>query len=111
MKRSGLPGTYEMIWRTVRLIPKGNVASYGQVALEAGMPGQARLVGYALHALPPASGVPWHRVINARGKISFPSGSSAYGRQRQLLLREGIVVEGGVIDMKRYGWLRKSHIR
>ena len=109
MKRS--PGTYEMIWETVRLIPKGNVASYGQVAAEAGLPGQARLVGYALHALRPSSGVPWHRVINAQGKISFPPGSSSFTRQRQLLRREGIVVAGGAIDMKRYGWLRNAHNR
>ncbi|HCA81234.1 MAG TPA: methyltransferase [Bacteroidetes bacterium] len=111
MKKSGPPGTYEIIWETVRLIPRGRVASYGQVAVEAGLPGQARLVGYALHALPPSSGVPWHRVINSQGKISFPPGSPAYSRQRLLLQREGIVLEDGKIDMKRYGWLRKMHIR
>jgi len=111
MTRSGLPGTYEIIWETVRLIPKGNVASYGQVAVESGLPGQARLVGYALHALRPSSGVPWHRVINAQGKISFPPGSPAHSRQRKLLAGEGVVVVGDKIDMKRYGWLRKMHIR
>jgi methylated-DNA-protein-cysteine methyltransferase-like protein len=109
MKRR--PGTYEIIWDTVRLIPKGTVASYGEVATEAGLPGQARLVGYALHSLPPKSSVPWHRVINAQGRISFPPGSSSFTRQRQLLRREGIVVVGGVIDMKRYGWLRNSLVR
>ena len=111
MKRSGFPGTYEIIWETVRLIPKGYVASYGQVAVEAGMPGQARLVGYALHALPPSSGVPWHRVINAQGRISFPPGSSSYIRQKKLLQKEGIVVNGGGIDLKRYGWLERARIR
>ncbi len=111
MKRSRFPGTYEIIWDTVRLIPKGKVASYGQVAVEAGLPGQARLVGYALHATPPLSGIPWHRVINAQGKISFPVGSPSYRRQRQLLRREGIVIDGGAIDLKRFGWLRKMHIR
>lgn len=111
MKKNGFPGTYEIIWETVGLIPKGKVASYGQVAAEAGLPGQARLVGYALHALSPLSGVPWHRVINAQGKISFPVGSPSYRRQRQLLQREGIQVDGRGIDMNRYGWLRKMHIR
>lgn len=111
MKRNGFPGTYEIIWETVRLIPRGNVASYGQIAVEAGLPGQARLVGYALHALPPSSGVPWHRVINGQGKISFPPGTPAHSRQRRLLRSEGIVLEGGKIDMKRYGWLRMMHIR
>jgi len=111
MKRTGFPGTYEIIWETVRLIPKGKVASYGQVAAESGLPGQPRLVGYALHALPPSSGVPWHRVINAQGKISFPPGSPAFSRQRHLLRSEGVVLEGGKIDLKRYGWLKKMHIR
>ncbi len=111
MKRSGFLGTYELIWEIVRLIPKAKVASYGQVAAEAGLPRQARLVGYALHALRPSSRVPWHRVVNAHGKISFPPGSPAYRRQHDLLQREGIVMDGGTIDMKKYGWLRKANIR
>ena len=55
------------IYNTVRSIPSGRVANYGRVALAAGLPGQARLVGYALHRLPDDSDVPWHRVVNVRG--------------------------------------------
>jgi len=111
MRRSGLPRTYELIWEIVRLIPRGKVASYGQIAQEAGLPGQARLVGYALHALPPSSGVPWHRVINAQGRISFPPASVAYRQQRRLLQNEGVVLERGCIDLQSYGWLRKLRTR
>jgi methylated-DNA-protein-cysteine methyltransferase-like protein len=97
--------TYELIWETVRQIPKGKVATYGQVASEAGFPRQPRMVGYALHALPPHSGVPWHRVINAQGRISFPKDSGAYKKQRRLLKAEGIGFEGEAVDLERFGWL------
>ncbi len=97
--------TYEIIWEIVRQIPKGKLATYGQVAAEAGFPGQPRMVGYALHALPHRSGVPWHRVINAQGKISFPKESAAYRKQRRLLKAEGMVFHGETLDLKNYGWL------
>jgi methylated-DNA-protein-cysteine methyltransferase related protein len=106
-KGIGRAGTYERIWETVRQIPKGTVATYGEVAAEAGFPGQARMVGYALHALPHGSGVPWQRVINTMGKISFPTGSDAHTRQKRLLRKEGIVFRGDRIDRERFGWLRK----
>ena len=63
-------GIRERIYAIVRRIPRGRIASYGQVARLAGLPGHARQVGYALHALPEDSGIPWHRVINARGRTS-----------------------------------------
>ena len=97
--------TYELIWETVRQIPRGKVATYGQVASEAGFPRQPRMAGYALHALPPHSGVPWHRVINAQGRISFPKDSAAYKKQRRLLKAEGVVFRGEAVDMVRFGWL------
>ncbi len=103
--------TYEQIWEIVRQIPRGKVATYGQVASEAGFPGQARRVGYALHSLPDSSGVPWHRVINASGRISFPKGSEAYGRQRRLLRKEGIILSKEIIDLNRFGWLSDSYTR
>jgi len=94
---------YELIWKAVRRIPKGRVATYGQIARVADMEGQPRLVGYALHALPAGSKVPWQRVINARGKISL-SGPTAR-RQRRLLEQEGIVFSAsGRIDLKIFGW-------
>jgi len=97
--------TYELIWATVRQIPKGKVATYGQVASESGYPGQARMVGYALHALPARSGVPWHRVINANGRISFPKESAHYRRQRRILKGEGVHFRGERVDLERFGWL------
>ncbi len=91
------------IWAAVEAIPPGRVASYGQVAAAAGLPGRARMVGKALAGLPPASGVPWHRVVNARGEISLP-GSQAE-RQRQRLQAEGVEIHrpGARIDMRRFG--------
>ncbi len=81
----------ETIYRIVMRIPRGRVATYGQVARLAGIPGHARLVGYALSALDPHTRVPWHRVVNARGEVSPRStGSEAHVLQRLLLRREGI---------------------
>ena len=78
------------IYRAVSLIPRGRVATYGQIAALAGLRGHARLVGYALHALTTDTRVPWHRVVNARGRIS-PRAEPAYETlQRRLLRREGV---------------------
>jgi methylated-DNA-protein-cysteine methyltransferase-like protein len=87
----------QKIWDTVSGIPRGRVAAYGEVARMAGLPGRARLVGYALRQLPKGSEVPWHRVINASGRISFPPGSPAWDRQHQRLLDEGVPFQGGRI--------------
>ena len=97
-------GSYQKIWKTVERIPKGKVASYGQVARVSRLPNQARLVGYALHNLPHGIDIPWQRVINSQGRISFPELSSSYKQQRGLLEKEGIVFLKGKIDLKRYGW-------
>lgn len=96
--------TYRRIWDTVRRIPRGRVASYGQVAVAAGFPKQPRLAGYAMHALPSGSRVPWHRVINAQGRISFPPRSEPYREQRRRLEAEGVVFIAGRVDFARYGW-------
>jgi len=80
------------IYSVVALIPSGRVSTYGRVAALAGMPGQARQVGYALAALPAGSDVPWHRVINAKGEISARSSGDGHG-QRDLLEREGIAFD------------------
>lgn len=91
-------------------IPAGRVATYGQVAAAAGLPGRARLVGYALAALPEGSDVPWHRVINARGEISSRAGDgSAEKIQRLLLESEGVSFDPcGRIDLERFGWLDRD---
>lgn len=98
-------GRWERVYAVVRRIPKGRVATYGQVARLAGLGRNARQVGYALHALPAHSGVPWHRVINARGEISLGPSGGADVTQRLRLEREGVKLNArGRIDLKRFGW-------
>jgi methylated-DNA-protein-cysteine methyltransferase related protein len=95
--------TYERIYQAVRRIPRGRVSTYGDIAERAGLEGRARQVGYALHALPSGSGIPWHRVVNAKGVISLRSGSDSHELQRMLLEAEGIEFDlKGRIDLKRY---------
>jgi methylated-DNA-protein-cysteine methyltransferase-like protein len=85
-------------------IPRGRVATYGQIAREAGLPGHARQVGYALRNLPADSRLPWHRVVNAQGAIS-PRPGRGYPSQRRLLQAEGVRFgRSGRIDLDRYGW-------
>ena len=85
-------------------IPRGRVASYGQIAQLAGLPGRARLVGLILSRLPADSSIPWHRVINARGELSFTTDSRAYRRQREALRAEGVVFQGQRIKLGQYRW-------
>lgn len=105
-RRTGNSENYQLIWQTVRQIPKGKVATYGEIAKLSGLIGQARLVGYALHDLPRNSDVPWHRVINSKGKISLPKANGGYAKQKHLLKWEGVVFKSDAIDMEEYGWLR-----
>jgi methylated-DNA-protein-cysteine methyltransferase related protein len=94
---------YEIIWKTVRRVPYGRVATYGQIARVAGMEDHARLVGYALHAIPKGIEIPWHRVINSAGRISL-AGPPAR-RQKKLLELEGIQFQAsGKINLKVYQW-------
>ena len=96
--------SHERILAVVRRIPYGRVATYGQVADWAGVPRRARLVGHVLRRAPGTSPLPWHRVINAQGRISFAPGSDAYREQRERLEGEGVVFIRGRIDLARYGW-------
>ena len=93
---------YERIWEVVAGIPAGCVLNYGAVAGLAGLPGRARLVGRALGLAPKKMKLPWHRVVNAQGRISFKPGGSKYRRQRELLEAEGVEFEGGAIDLERH---------
>lgn len=96
--------SYDRIWRVVRRIPRGRVATYGQIAELAGIPRGARQVGYALHALRDHSAVPWHRVLNARGTISLRS-EGAPETQRLRLEREGVRFDSaGRTDLERFRW-------
>src|SRR5688500_9848470 len=96
------PSSHPEIHAVVKRIPRGRVATYGQVAALAGRPRQARLVGYALHALPPGSGVPWHRVVNARGEVSpRQDGQGWEDVQVRLLEKEGVEIVGGKLSLDR----------
>lgn len=102
-------GGYERIYAVVRRIPRGRVATYGQVAALAGLAGHARQVGYALHALPEGSRVPWQRVINAQGRVSPRAAPGWDDVQRQLLSREGVHFGGsGRVPLDRYQWRPRS---
>ncbi len=95
---------YKRIRETIADIPRGNVASYGQIAEIAGIPRGARQVGYALRTLPEGHEVPWHRVLQSSGRIAFDPDSRQFATQRRRLESEGVAVIGGRVDMKRYRW-------
>lgn len=99
---------YRKIWDVISRIPHGKVATYGQIALLAGVGGHARLVGYALHATPDEIQIPWHRVINAQGRISLPREDGHYDLQKTLLEAEGIVFIREKINLKKYRWQPES---
>lgn len=95
--------TFERIYEVVKSIPEGKVATYGQVALLAGNPRWARVVGYALHNNPDPSTIPCHRVVNREGKVAEIYAFGGGAVQRQLLEEEGIIFEpNGRIDLKKY---------
>ncbi|WP_371186183.1 MGMT family protein [Thalassotalea maritima] len=95
---------YQKIWQTVQAIPLGKVATYGQVADLAGLPGRARLVGKALAKAPVTLALPWHRVINAQGLISLPENSPCFNEQKGLLQQENVVVINGRIKLAHFQW-------
>jgi methylated-DNA-protein-cysteine methyltransferase-like protein len=95
----------EAIEAAVCKVPRGRVATYGEIAFEAGFPRHARQVGQVLSQLEPDSGVPWHRVINAKGEIS-PRGDGCVDEHRRRLEAEGVEFKAnGRIDLRRFGWL------
>ena len=96
--------TYRTILKVVAAIPRGRVTTYAQVAWRAGLPGRARLVGRVLADAPAALALPWHRVINAQGRIALPKSSRSYLEQRSRLREEGIELRKDRVDLRRYGW-------
>ena len=99
----GRPDFFARVYAAVRAIPRGRVATYGQVAAMVGVPRGARAVGWALRALSPAAArsVPWHRVVGAGGRIS-PRAGPGPELQRRRLRAEGVTFRGAVVDMKRH---------
>ncbi len=93
----------EIIWQIVASIPQGSVASYGQIAKLAGHPSHARYVGTTLKKLPAETALPWHRVVNAKGELSFSVGSEQYQKQKALLEAEGIEFKSFKLSLSRYG--------
>lgn len=92
------------ILATVRDVPAGTVATYGQIAALAGIVNGARQVGRALRELPSGSDIPWYRIVTAAGRLAFAAGSEPWRRQQRALRKEGVILHNGRIDMRRYQW-------
>jgi methylated-DNA-protein-cysteine methyltransferase-like protein len=98
-------GFFDSVYALVRRIPRGKVATYGQIARLLGAPRSARVVGWAMHGNPSGSRIPWHRVVQQGGSLSPTVAPADPGRQRRLLEREGVAfLLSGRIDMARHQW-------
>lgn len=95
---------FERIYEVVRQIPKGKVATYGQVALLAGNPRWARVVGYALHVNPEPGRIPCHRVVNRLGQVSSAFAFGGENMQIKLLEGEGVTLKDGRVDLSVFQW-------
>lgn len=92
---------------SIKEIPRGKVATYGQIARVAGKPQGSRGVAWILHSSSVTQDLPWHRVINSKGKISFPEMTESWVKQKRLLEKEGVEFkDGGAIDLKIFQWSR-----
>jgi len=110
---SPLPSPAELrraaLYLTLAQVPPGNVVSYGQLADFAGLGRAARWVGRTLSQLPADSGLPWHRVLGANGRLSLPVGSPSGDEQRARLRSEGLSILNNRVDMRRFGWRPIEH--
>ena len=95
---------HQSVWKVVSEIPSGHVLTYGEVARLSGMPRAARRVSQALRRAPGDLNVPWHRVINSQGKISFPEDSTGWLRQKDRLEEEGVVFLKGKVNLDQFGY-------
>lgn len=96
--------SYRKIWQTVLNIPSGKVASYGQIADLAGLPGRARMVGKALGHAPESMQLPWHRVLRSNGQIAFSVGSEQNKTQIAKLRQEGVPVYNNRVKLTEFAW-------
>jgi methylated-DNA-protein-cysteine methyltransferase-like protein len=94
----------ELIWQVVASIPRGKVASYGQIARLCGYPSHSRYVGTTMKDLPRGTKLPWFRVLKSNGALAFPVASAPYKRQKELLEREKVIFKGGKVPLKQYQW-------
>jgi methylated-DNA-protein-cysteine methyltransferase related protein len=94
----------ELIWQVVATIPRGRVATYGQVARLCGYPSHARYVGTTMKNLPRGTKLPWHRLLRSSGELAFPAGSASYKKQRSLLEKEKILFKGDKVPLREYRW-------
>ena len=104
VKKTDEGNWYQSVWKVVSEIPSGHVLTYGEVARLSGMPRAARRVSQALRRAPSDLNVPWHRVINSQGKISFPEDSSGWIRQKDRLEEEGVVFLKGKVNLDQFGY-------
>lgn len=103
------PETWKMsdaqrVYTVLASIPAGRLCSYGEVARQAGLPGRARWVGRVLSQLPRSTTLPWYRILNSQGKISFTPGSESYFRQLHELIEEGSADRSGKIRWRECRW-------
>ncbi len=105
MKATGYKTNYIRIWETVMLIPRGRVASYGQIADLAGLPGRARLAGKALAETPDEIKLPWHRVLRSSGEFAFKKGTEKALQQKIILMNEKVSVKNNRVKMSQYQWI------
>jgi methylated-DNA-protein-cysteine methyltransferase-like protein len=92
------------IWHIVAMIPAGKISSYGKIADYAGLPKRARYVSKALKSAPEHLSLPWHRVLNSQGQISFEKNSAAFQEQMELLRIEGVEVNRGKVKLSEFEW-------
>ncbi|MDP0589376.1 MAG: methylated-DNA--[protein]-cysteine S-methyltransferase [Candidatus Endonucleobacter bathymodioli] len=92
------------VWYILSQIPEGKIITYGQLAEMADAPKAARTVGNILKQLPAGTGLPWHRVVNHKGKISFPKNTPRHQKQKMRLEKEGIILVSEKINLKTYCW-------
>jgi methylated-DNA-protein-cysteine methyltransferase-like protein len=104
VKKTADVNWHQSVWKVVAEIPSGHVLTYGEVARLSGMPKAARRVSQALRRAPHDLKLPWHRVINSQGKISFPEDSSGWKEQKDRLESEGVVFLRGKVDLQHFGY-------
>ena len=105
-----IPSNRERVWQVVYSIPSGKVCTYGAVAAMAGLPKRARAVGKYLSELPKGSKIPWHRVLNAQGKLSFEVGSERFITQKLKLQDEDVNFTNNKVDLKRFLWQSEPRV-